>query len=65
MTFNGKIYKVPDNFDIKEYCSVLIIEAIEDFKMPKELTMIAEFENVVGWCVKKERLNDKRNCSTA
>lgn len=64
MTCSGKIYKVPDNFDMKEYCAVLCDEDMNDFKMPKELTMIAEFENVVGWCVKKERLNDKRNCPT-
>ncbi len=55
VTCSGKIYKVPDGFNLKSYCSSLSSRDVENFNIHEALTIVAEFENAVGWCVKKEK----------
>lgn len=60
MICSGRIYKVPKDFDIGSYCSFLNTKDVENFKLHDELKIVAEFENAVGWYIKKGRLEDKK-----
>lgn len=58
MTCSGRVYKVPDDFDRKAYCSFLCADNVKDFQFKDDLKIIAEFENATGWYVKKEKLRN-------
>lgn len=56
MTCDGRIYKVPNGFDLNTYFENYTSEQFLAFDFPADFLPIAELTNIVGKVIKKEKM---------
>ncbi|RYY34229.1 MAG: hypothetical protein EOP46_14095 [Sphingobacteriaceae bacterium] len=57
MVCDGRIYKVPEGFDLDAYFSDYTEERLRAYDLPEDFKLIAELNDITGRAIKKEIFN--------